>query len=1414
MSDDLQVKAPSLDPRAGIPQERITGDILRGHGPRRGGLEKLLKYWRPIMRLPGGFRRCIIILANHPELYPLPPLCAWLHHETTGKWPNEGNHHGTKPGRSIRRVTGAVRRARKLKELVPDEVLSDLRFARSTDSVLNKGIGFGDNQDIIEYKAGRLGRTLVSILLPGERNMFRISPSRRIAFNLLAPGGRNFGVGVGVGGPGGRRSIGGGRGFHCPPGFEFGGRFTDRKFSNCGSQLFGVPGSTKPIQETLREVGDAIEGGISDARRDRKRVGKKPGPDLTDQVQGFAKLPRNAAVIVPVGRDNTPRQDAQVVKTIDGMNDVPNADITRFVRRDGTLLTPRAPIATLAKQRKNDDLKGAAYIRKITKPEPFGEEELDLLRADVRKLTFALPGGVIVELTANGPISRAEYNKLRKQAFSRLSGPDIPDLDYARTLRQAAEALPNKLVFEVKAPEISEANDLVIVERDGAQRRVPRWVFATFLGRGAPGLPEGDAPYTLIRAASEDEKGDPTWIDTKIQTIGANWHYDDIEAWGPLNYTASSIPTGPESRVSVDFKAHVYMQNEYDPLYGLEVKKVVFDRGIARFRCAPGMVNGGQITNRAGLGCGGGARGIVGRAVRGAGKILDATGRAQAKLTGADKKPGRQGRVGRAARKPGRAAGVGERAARGAGNVLDVTGRARAKLTQGLDDDDDGPGPAARVARAAGNVLDVTGRPKKPERAGPAARVARAAGNVLDVTGRPERAGPGEGAARAAGRILDVTGRRQGEGLRGTPKERRGIVRNLGNLLDVTGRPRRDEDKRKRSQLFRAAAGRLAPEGTGTRRSRVNNMAELLNEDDPNNLSSRGDDVYRILQDEGGKARKLFAFSANMNDRKQNRRGITFDESPDGFAGRAKAYLAAHTEDFDADEFDEFVQAVDDLYRYEQVLEIPDTPQARRALALEAADGLGTDSLQNVLQRVAQPSPEVVRPPRRRGNRVAPSPEVDERNAAIDVALAEAVRQAAVRERVSPVTVSEPPEAPFVPPVAKEGKGDNAAKIGKKLLFGDPLPDEKRLVPLVGDLQDDGSFNVQSVSVGDDGAMANLEDSIAHIKDGGDLAQVPDEFLHVAIRKNAMSELAYKRSKNRGDLADQKKRFVILDTSKPRPGFAASSTGAQVYYAIDPETGEKTDQGYIFKPLETLPDGNVREVIAIHAMQQLGFGVGGVRFNGTNGGTIYHKEEHTMIVTNLAGNLVDGEILDYLDRGPDITMQQRFEHGLANGILSVTDRHGGNALIVDGPGGKEIIPIDFGRALFYDVATPSDMVDYLDEKEAGFGRLDPTMVRVLRNNPEQYRAMLEGVVDRQVASMREFLDNKEEFIDYVKGFATGKEGMGGFPAGEGVAHRLIMDDGLHNMITPTVAEHLTRLESHVRMLQDQRDDFINTLLNT
>ena len=56
--EPYNVKGPQ-DILLDLPQERLTS-ITRGHGPRRGNLERLLRYWRPIMKKPG--QKCCLSL--------------------------------------------------------------------------------------------------------------------------------------------------------------------------------------------------------------------------------------------------------------------------------------------------------------------------------------------------------------------------------------------------------------------------------------------------------------------------------------------------------------------------------------------------------------------------------------------------------------------------------------------------------------------------------------------------------------------------------------------------------------------------------------------------------------------------------------------------------------------------------------------------------------------------------------------------------------------------------------------------------------------------------------------------------------------------------------------------------------------------------------------------------------------------------------------------------------------------------------------------------------------------------------------------------------------------------------------------------------------------------------------------------
>ena len=145
-----RVPSPSNAAPDVLPQERVTGDILHGYGPRRGNLERLLRYWRPIMRREGGFRRCRVILADHPELYPLNNICAWLHHETTGLWPNEGCHH---PGMKNCR--------RKIRGIVNGSIWNDSEWNARLDKIPNgKELDMSTEEDmsampahVIEEKA-------------------------------------------------------------------------------------------------------------------------------------------------------------------------------------------------------------------------------------------------------------------------------------------------------------------------------------------------------------------------------------------------------------------------------------------------------------------------------------------------------------------------------------------------------------------------------------------------------------------------------------------------------------------------------------------------------------------------------------------------------------------------------------------------------------------------------------------------------------------------------------------------------------------------------------------------------------------------------------------------------------------------------------------------------------------------------------------------------------------------------------------------------------------------------------------------------------------------------------------------------------------------------------------------------------
>jgi len=533
----LEVKAPQ-DVIDIFPQERITGDILRGRGPRRGNLEHLIKFWRPIMRKPGGFRRCIIILANHPELYPLKPLCAWLHHETTGQWPNEGNHHaGGKLGpvlRVARRVIPGKRRRRGRKS---DDCGLEIaswrlyrRWSREIKGVTTRPIN-GD-QNAVEYKAarfmagtksvpvpgsfdwdenhsprrltvhekvglirshGRLGRTLqsmASFFIPGDMGKYR-NPGRSALYGALTPGGGGGrGGGLGAGLP----SISGSA-LRCPSGYLNGGRFADPKLSNCGGLILDAPGKGP--------------GAITAVDRDKMKRRFQRGDDLPSVARDVvSKAPKGdpfavvrEAATKPKSKPDIRRRDSAVKDVAEYAKKNPNT--TRVVRRDGVVYEPRVGPEELIKIKDHDAFKDAAWVTsKIPRSGGMAGDEVRLLTKGVKSVNYVFPEGT-VKVERQGEIPAAIGAKMRTRWAAISRDPEVkvnPTLSLERWVTEFKNEV--QVTYSGK---IKNGNERIVVyDSVGMRKIVPRWVFQLYLSERAPRRKGGKKPHYLAKPQIEE----------------------------------------------------------------------------------------------------------------------------------------------------------------------------------------------------------------------------------------------------------------------------------------------------------------------------------------------------------------------------------------------------------------------------------------------------------------------------------------------------------------------------------------------------------------------------------------------------------------------------------------------------------------------------------------------------------------------------------------------------------------------------------------------------------------------------------------------------------------------------------------------------------------------------------------------
>lgn len=599
----------------GVPQEAVTGEILRGRGPRRGNLEDLLRYWRPIMKKPGGFRRCVVTLMDKPQFAGRPQrICAWLHHEITGKWPNEGNKKGKGKRSGRGKLTRRVRKTARRKSfnasttvMTKNALSIAVRESRDTKSLLTQPIA--GRQNAIDYKASLInlysshvpveGKTLEfgealeikrvgifgsssrtgqavqaagSIAIPGDLSDIR-SPVRSQIYEALTPGvpGR---PGTGAA----RRLIRGtGRGarnkFRCPPGFENGGTFTNSEFSTCGAQILRIPvglgGLEASVERSLARLSrdaDMVRS-IGDLRKNRNSV------DIIRAAQIPVAPKKVNATNVKKSTDYVLSRIVQGQKATD-----------RVIRRDGVILEPVVSTAALGGLDEFDDMADGTYIA-TSRTGQLGVDDIAMFGTGIRDILIPIEGVGAIRLAREGgelsPEERSELRDTAKQIKAQTADGRDPTMAIREFVDQSDGRFSLSLLESAGegdsnyTPAEESRNERITVVSGTEKLIVPRWVYETFLSRGAPRRGPNDPIFEL----SEGEDG-------------------GSKSASPFSYTDAS-----RYNRRYDLKAHWFKQDINLKARG--PASAVFDTNLGRYRCPPGTANGGTFTDNAGTNCGG-----------------------------------------------------------------------------------------------------------------------------------------------------------------------------------------------------------------------------------------------------------------------------------------------------------------------------------------------------------------------------------------------------------------------------------------------------------------------------------------------------------------------------------------------------------------------------------------------------------------------------------------------------------------------------------------------------------------------------------------------------------------------------------------------------------------------------------------
>jgi hypothetical protein len=324
-------------------------------------------------------------------------------------------------------------------------------------------------------RSGQALQAIASIAIPGDMSDIR-SPIRSTVYEALTPGG------------GGRRGllgrIGGQANRRCPAGYEHGGRFANRTFTNCGAQLF---------QSALAALASAA----GEAARGTSRA--KPAPSIARGRRvgageyGDSEIVSREAFVPPMSKPSSKKRSEVVAKEVRAANSF-NGKYERLVRADGTVLAPVTNIARISKQRNNPDIMNGSWVTSVASPTNIGGEEVSLFGAGVTELNYAMPGSGNIRISANKPITPSRASALRRALeSSRRSGDEG-----GAALREMVRKSNGDLSYSESFPGVDKPNEMVVVKKGDETRTVARWIYESWMSSEARGKDKGSGSWTIV----------------------------------------------------------------------------------------------------------------------------------------------------------------------------------------------------------------------------------------------------------------------------------------------------------------------------------------------------------------------------------------------------------------------------------------------------------------------------------------------------------------------------------------------------------------------------------------------------------------------------------------------------------------------------------------------------------------------------------------------------------------------------------------------------------------------------------------------------------------------------------------------------------------------------------------------------